>query len=319
MTPSFPKATTSFPTSADVKERDSAVFRENLALLRQRKRDADTLTGGQFYEAAARYAAEERERRHTLTSEEAPETAAGLYRGLTGETDLVTPAFASFCRAFGSQFPQAVTWSAMTRRGEETEGEALPPEVKGRTSYLRNGYTDSAYRIFSREVKGMTAAYNRGYAAACEDVYYGRSGYVILPLYSASGGRLATFGSLLTKYDLTVAMACLVASEEGEDVIYALCRRGAAEEAGELIDLSVILPDEVPPSAFFAALEGFGLRLLLVSSVPLPYTEDTFARHELFLHLLAENADTAAFALFLEAAQVRYRMEGRYGYLRGAE
>ncbi len=299
-------------------DRDLRVFRENLRLLGKRRRAAERISDCQLHEAVTLYGEALREKGAALTPEEGAEAAAWLYREITGEDSLITPAFARFCMAFQRQFSNIVTVGAMLRRSEGELSVDLPQLTEsGRTSYLRNVYTDRAYRVFSALHGKMTAAYSTGYVPACEEVYYGRSAYVILPLYSSTDGRPITFHRMLAKYELTIASACLVEPEDGEAVVYGLAKRGRPNAEGEVLDVSVALPDGVGAASYFSACEAFGFRLIFVNTTPREYAVEAFGAYEINLHLDAREAACGAFALFSEASRIPYRVDGMYRIHRG--
>ncbi len=295
-------------------ERDLSVFRDNRRLLRKRAEDAERILDGQFHEAVALCSASWD---NTLTAEEAVAEATALYRAIAGDVPLITPEFGRFCMAFYTALrqvsPNTATITGLLRGNEGDSGESVEPRPAdtGRTCYLRNGYTDSAYRIFSSAMGGMSATYSTGYTAACEEVYYGRSSYVILPVYSAVDGRLGTFHRMLTKFDLNIAAVCFVESEEGDTMLYALAQRGLSATSGDLLDISAVLPDGAGIIGLSGVCEVLGLRPLLVNTTP-PNYAGSFEKPEINLHLDIRRKDLGALALFLEASHIYYRIDGLY-------
>jgi len=93
----------------------------------------------------------------------------------------------------------------------ETESE---PE-NSKIAYMRNSVSDEAYRIFSTAVKNASVVYPESFAAVCEEVYYGRTGYCILPYETSEEGTLSGFTRLIRKYELCPNMVCSVPTEQG--------------------------------------------------------------------------------------------------------
>jgi len=212
-------------------ERDLQVLSDNIRLADERKREWDVLLGGQFREAVLLHA-EALPRRADISP---VRDAAALFEAAAGSSrELCSPEFAMFCREYADCFRKRVNLKSVLA-GEETEQPAEP----GKTAYLKNAFTDKAYRIFSSKIRGLTAAYYQGYAAACEEVYYGRSAYVILPIYNSTDGRLISFKRMLAKYDLKIAAACMIDMDEDSAVMYALAKKGLSSESGDFIDISV--------------------------------------------------------------------------------
>lgn len=98
-------------------------------------------------------------------------------------------------------------------------------KTENRISYLRNYFADTAYTIFSRVLDEPTVTYNTDFAGVCEDVYYGRAGCCILPIESTADGRLASFRSLIRKYELKTVFTCSVETGDGVYTKFALLKK----------------------------------------------------------------------------------------------
>ena len=81
-----------------------------------------------------------------------------------------------------------------------------------RIAYVRNPLSDEAYSIFSEYLENPMVLYPHNFAGACEEVYYGRCGYCILPYENNDEGVLSGFKKLIIKYELTPVMMCQVVS-----------------------------------------------------------------------------------------------------------
>lgn len=281
-------------------QRDFEVLADNLRLIENKKDDLSMVLLGQFREAAL------------LLSSETDETGiAELYSAISEGGTFGSPRFALFCSEYCQTHKKSISLQALLQM-DEAEGT---PDTE-RTVYLKNVSADRAYRIFSTRLKGITSAYSSGYSAACEEVYYGKSAYAILPMYNSKDGSLLSFRRMLKKYDLKICCACSVETDEEDFVLYALVRKGIASESGDYLDMSVVLPDEVSISAFLVSCEIFGLKPLLINSVPLEYGSDSLGKHELILHFSCAEADMRGFLLFLEASHIRYIIEGIYNIIK---
>lgn len=284
-------------------ERDRSVLAENQRVIAERKRDLELMLSGQFRETVMIHA--ESEPKHGDFNP--TYDAAGLYARVCGDTALCSAEFAMFCVEYADIYRKRISLKALLQNDENE-----PPAEPGRTSYLKNSFTDKAYRVFSSKIRGLTAAYYQSYAAACEEVYYGRSAYVILPVYNSSDGKLISFKRMLTKYDLKISAACMIDMDEDSTVQYVLARKGLVFDSPEFFDAAVVLPDGVSPGAFLTACEVFGVSALLIHSVPLEYSSDSYGRHELSIQFYVKDANFSAFVLFLEASHIRYSIEGLY-------
>lgn len=84
-----------------------------------------------------------------------------------------------------------------------------------RIAYLRNAYSDSAYRAFSSVLKNAAVTYPDDFNGVCEEVYYERCRYCILPIESSADGTLVSFRKLARKYELCPVMSCTVVTGDG--------------------------------------------------------------------------------------------------------
>lgn len=94
----------------------------------------------------------------------------------------------------------------------------------GSICYVKNPYADKAYLTFASEMENAIAKYCDDFSLACEDVYYGRSTYCILPLSENTSGRLMGFKNLALKYELKIA-AITEVEWQSETRSFALMKR----------------------------------------------------------------------------------------------
>lgn len=95
----------------------------------------------------------------------------------------------------------------------------------GSISYVKNPYADRAYLSFADNYENAFAHYSVDFNQACEDVYYERSDYCILPVYTSAGGRISSVAWLSTKYELKTACLCEIDLSEGESTVFALMKK----------------------------------------------------------------------------------------------
>lgn len=301
------------------KNRIFDVLADNLKLISKREQELDRLLVGQFREVVEAYAAEGSPYFGKVSSP--AEEIKELYRLVYREGLLCTEEFARFCLEFGRLFGDNTTGvnppfemlqhSDLSRAKDEFALKAK----EGKVLYIRNPYCDQAFRCFARGNKGMRAVYSQGYASACEDVYNGRGNYVILPIYNSKDGCLITFRRMLRKYDLKIASACFMETEDGDIILYGLAQREQPADDGECLELSVILPEDVTASRFLTVCEVFGLQLRHIHTVPLEYAPDSLSRHEIYLCFERKEANLSMLTLFLDASHIRYEIEGIYNII----
>ena len=97
-------------------------------------------------------------------------------------------------------------------------------EGDGSVCYVRSPYADNAYLSFAQMLDDPKAIYCEDFTQACEDVYYGRSTYCILPLSNSKDGRLGGFRNLAIKYSLIKVCTVKIPSDDTE-TLFALMKK----------------------------------------------------------------------------------------------
>ena len=162
------------------------------------------------------------------------------------------------------------------------------PAVQSRISYMQNYYSDEAYRIFSENLRNPTVMYGDDFHSVCEDVFYGRAGYCILPVESLPEGRLSSFMRMIARYELKIVMICTVpAGDNGDITRFALLKKNLeclqpvrSHMARNFLEFSVTLPDG--PDGILAAARCAGLTLYKIDTISVTYTDSEYAYHMLF-------------------------------------
>lgn len=134
-------------------------------------------------------------------------------------------------------------------------------------SYLKSSYADRAYDRFSQELKDPKVLYGDDFAEVCENVYYGRCTYCILPIENTVDGRLAGFRGLIIKYGLKIASICRVKLGEEGETVFALLKKSLSlsHREGELL-FDVRVFGALYP--LLTAAEACGMCLIAASSAP---------------------------------------------------
>jgi hypothetical protein len=246
------------------------------------------------------------------------ETAAGAaaaYAAVYGG-DLCTPRFAAFCREIAAGITDPRLLAAWLPEGSLTDVPmAEDPQASDRVACRRSVYTDRALARFSARLGPLTAQDQPSFAAACEEVYYGRCAYGMLPLRHSAEGLLVSFLGLIARYDLKIVSACDVAAPDGDgSVRYALLSRTLVPVVPEkgFLQVRAVLTAGTPCGAFLAAAEATGAKIDVLTSLPLPYAEDFSS---LCITFAADKDCAAPLLLFLSGALETCTVDGIFPLL----
>ena len=177
-------------------------------------------------------------------------------------------------------------------------------------AYQRNMYTDRAFDVFAKSKTNASARHLPSLASVCEEVYYGRCGYCLLPIYSSQDGILTAFTRMITKYDLKIDTTCDVSIQEGDAILrFALLRRGLSTTACDpcYVQINAVLPETVQIGALLSSCETLHAEITELVTMPLSYTNDTISYTVRFR--IASDA-LLALLLFLQATLDNYSLEG---------
>jgi hypothetical protein len=149
------------------------------------------------------------------------------------------------------------------------EGEA---SLGTRIAYVKNAVSDDAYRVFSRVIKDASVTYSGSFAQACEDVYYGRVAYCILPYETSDEGVLSGFMKLIRKYELYPHYVCVCGGEKNATRLALLGRSPCASDfdgsKNARLKLTFYRPE--PDTLSRISVAGRELSLLLTKSDSFP-------------------------------------------------
>lgn len=221
---------------------------------------------------------------------------------------LCSSEFAEFCRRTlsGAASPAlfADLLTDLTPFAEENPGST--------TAYMRNLYSDRAFERFSAESERLSAQYFSSFSSVCEEVYYDRCQYCILPMQTTDDGTLSSFSRMMEKYELKIRKICDVPTQDGETTVrYALLRRGIVLQCPDsgYFEASFILPEGMPIGRFLSACEATGAVIDRIRSMPLSYADDIVSLCVTF-RITPENA--APLLYFLRTVLHSYIPEGLY-------
>lgn len=196
-----------------------------------------------------------------------------------------------------------------------------------RIAYIRNAYSETAFREFSHVIKGPAVSYPRDFNGACEEVYYGRSTYCMLPTENSDEGTLTGFRRLAAKYELAPVISCSVSTGEAQSTKFVLYSKKPEliPPWGEMPDGSrrifvfrLDVPDGQSVTGTVKALAAYGAKLLKIDSSPVPWDD---GRYSLDISAECGEADVLALLTYLTLEIPEYTPIGIYTQLpsRGAE
>jgi len=232
---------------------------------------------------------------------------AAAFREIS-DMPLCSAEFARFCRMTAGGITDPLILAKFLP--DQSAAEDIPSDT--RTAYLRNAYTDRAFAAFSREIHRLSAQYQTSFSAGCEEVYYGRCSYCILPIRNSEDGTLSSFTRMITKYDLKIARVCDITTQDGDSTMrYALLRRGLDLHAPQdgFLQTTLLLPGAVSIGTFLHAAEYTGASAENIATIPLQYTSD---RTSLNITFRINRESTAPLLLFLGAVTESCTTDGIY-------
>ncbi len=212
--------------------------------------------------------------------------------------------------------------------GDMSESEST------RIAYMRNSYSDTAYRIFSEALGNATVLYPESFSAVCEEVYYGRAGYCILPYETSDDGSLMSFLKLIHKYELAPIMTAEVPMTDpvvtdtdpdndiGKVTVFALLAKNVKRVSGELARkeikstefLKINIDDPKGDTAAEAIFAALACGLMHVKTESLPILWDR-GRYMLSLTFKVDGADILPFLVWLRLSLPESSPESLYSLL----
>ncbi len=136
-------------------------------------------------------------------------------------------------------------------------------------SYVRSSYADTAYRALAAEMADPKVLYAHEFSEACENVYYGRSAFCLLPVENTVDGRLAGFRSLMIKYGLKTVRVVRVKDDSLDgSTLFALLKRGVTvPDTEKPCFLEIRVKTEDLP-VLLASGEACGMKAVEMTRVP---------------------------------------------------
>lgn len=152
--------------------------------------------------------------------------------------------------------------------------EGLSEERVNSVSCVKSPLADEAYLKISSVLDDARVVYADDLAEACENVYYGRSTYCILPFANTLDGRLTTIRALAIKYGLKTSQLCRVKNNDGEFTSFALMKKelmlpvddsdlyfeiriNGLNAVNELVSVAMVYGFEISEISYFSGEGGF--------------------------------------------------------------
>ena len=181
--------------------------------------------------------------------------------------------------------------------------------------YLKNPLADIAYNNFSKFLNDPRARYEDSFSDVCEEVYYSRAPYCILPTENSEEGRLAAFGNMIRKYELKIVLTYSVENANGKVTRFALLKRELAKieckssvSEGEFVEIGLRLGEDQMLHRVLAAANYFGFNLNKIDSLPIYYSEKEYYFDVVF----KGNGKLDRFLFWLELEVPGYEIIGIY-------
>lgn len=198
------------------------------------------------------------------------------------------------------------------------------PSENDRIAYLKNPYSDEAYRTFASVLNSASLTYAQDFTGVCEEVYYGRARYCILPTEASSEGTLSGFRKLSQKYDLNPVLSCFVSARDGSQTTrFSLLSKGiervrlkAVDGAKEFFVFRLNAPNGTALLNSIKCIHACGLRLSKVDSEAVAWDE---GRYSLELTAMCTGGDLPALLCYLSLEVPEYIPIGIYTQLQSAE
>lgn len=127
-----------------------------------------------------------------------------------------------------------------------------------RICYVKNHFSDIAYRIFDKALGGITSEYADSFDHAAQSVFYENCSGCILPYESEDGGVMPGIKAIADKYDLNKSYVCIV-DTGGQPTKFVLFTRGLwIDDKANKIEFTVNTESFFDCSDIIAAGKIFG-------------------------------------------------------------
>ena len=216
-----------------------------------------------------------------------------------------------------SYMKNAYSDAAFGKFGNALEGKSLQHALyRGRSEgRFESGYQGRTRAGGNPEERGsLKALYGASFREVCENVYYGRSEFCLLPVFSLSEGVLTGFCSLISKYELKAVLSCNIPTQDSGYTRFALLKKNI--EYTDIRGKTVSFDFSVPSvggnklSVLLLAADFFGMTVLSVSSTPTEYSSSAFSYD--IRCMAGADSDVRGLLCFLALEFPQYSQTGIY-------
>lgn len=185
--------------------------------------------------------------------------------------------------------------------------------------YLKNPLADIAYNNFTKVLSDARVVYKESFSDVCEEVYYNRAPYCILPVDNSDDGRMTSFSNMIRKYELKIVLTCNVESANGKTTRFALLKRELAvidckgcHTEGKYLEIGLNFGEDQKLQDVLQAASFFGFELNKVDSLPIYYSEKEYYFDVVF----KGSGELNRFLFWLELEVPRYEVIGIYSQIK---
>ena len=175
------------------------------------------------------------------------------------------------------------------------------PEQRGSISYFKGPSTDMAFDIFASRINEPTIVYSHDFNSSCEDVYYGKAEFCILPAISG-------FYASAEKYELTGVDECIVTHGDAETRFVLFSGGLLSYRQDETVKAEIRMPRTGDLFTVLISAELYGLNCEGVDSL---LTD--FGASEM-ITVSGEMKNVRRLLFFLYCMQINYGVTGVYKY-----
>ncbi len=281
-------------------------IRENIDFLQEKLESANTLMECSYRDAVISF-----EKNNTIDADD----AIRLYEEIhDGSSPRLSHDFAVFCKVLSdtAEITLTLSYDSVTENQPESE------QSQSRIAYLRNTFSDRAFKAFAKKFDKVSAVYFPGSREVLEEVYYNRASHAIIPILNSSDGMLLSFYKLFLKYDLRIVSSYDTEMNDESLTRYALLTKGITSdtvrelshsEHRKFLDIFAVFPENETLGGFISACEYLGASAVTVNSIPLEYASDKYG---IIVHLDISSCNIDALLLLFEGSRIRYDTLGIY-------
>ncbi len=171
--------------------------------------------------------------------------------------------------------------------------------------YVKNAFSDMAYRAFDIAIGGLFSEYADGFMSAAQAVYYENSSGCILPFMAEDGTYMSGIAKLVEKYDLKKSAVYTV-----EKTKYAVFTHGIwKNDQADTMEFAVRTPDTFSTGDIINAARQMGFYLALHNT---RISSDDGERYEHFILKTRKQGNFDAMLVYLSFEFERNNLMGIY-------